>query len=1348
MFIFFFNLATFILKKNNNNLLSSKNQPLIKATQLTKVTIQGSVQAGKTVTAMLEPEEANTDDSGITYIWEIETDEVPGGESSSEGEPGPGGESSSEGEPGPGGESSSEGEPGPGGESSSEGEPGPGGESSSEGEPGPGGESSSEGEPGPGGESSSEGEPGPGGESSSEGEPGPGGESSSEGEPGPGGESSSEGEPGPGGESSSEGEPGPGGESSSEGEPGPGGESSSEGEPGPGGESSSEGEPGPGGESSSEGEPGPGGESSSEGEPGPGGESSSEGEPGPGVESSSEGEPGPGGESSSEGEPGPGGESSSEGEPGPGGESSSEGEPGPGGESSSEGEPGPGGESSSEGEPGPGGESSSEGEPGPGGESSSEGEPGPGGESSSEGEPGPGGESSSEGEPGPGGESSSEGEPGPGGESSSEGEPGPGGESSSEGEPGPGGESSSEGEPGPGGESSSEGEPGPGGESSSEGEPGPGGESSSEGEPGPGGESSSEGEPGPGGESSSEGEPGPGGESSSEGEPGPGGESSSEGEPGPGGESSSEGEPGPGGESSSEGEPGPGGESSSEGEPGPGGESSSEGEPGPGVESSSEGEAGAQILETTGWKQICNTKQCNIPNDAKTGSKIKVTATGNGDKFTGSVESTSTIISIVPDESSSPAIDITPTQNPTPPVEPTSDIPSTKCAIHLSGICLECYPGQPTNCSKCDESANYLNRNGACQYCPLGFNSNKDGCKLPCPIEHCRTDDSYYCYNENGIDYCTWCEDGYETNEDDTACVEIKEIPPPSANACLEEIVGCTKCQTENAWLCDECNAEQHYQLNYGYCSCQSEYYDHNDKCLDKTTLKCPESIKFCDYCLDNKCIKCQNDYYLVNNVCTSLSDCSIENCQYCRYDSDKMNFVCSDCKENYTANADGACILDKRTEECGHIIGCGLCSTVLNDLCFECDSERHFTFSQRTGQCICDSEYDFVDGECLPPIPAVQRPEEERPITNLNSADNLTITGDSNATFTDEKSLSSDALYSLSIGDNIKTLNIPEKVQDIILTLENRNSEFTIAPVSDTTKVTVECENGANLIVPSSNKNLNINGFGTINLNPKPEKEGEEPPKELQVEKVIPVGKDGMKFESTVENLILDTIQVFGRTSIEGPSKDGQTATCNHLYLEGRSNFVTKNIKLEKVKIGLLSRLLFDKTVDVNNSKFEIFYNRPTNEGQYPIRIEDALPQFANTNIRINRIELNKTLPEDQASNEKILIAEFHNENSNYKEIMASCDKLRESFTDSEGFGNAKCINGSDPDQDIKLVAERVNTDKDGKKKLSGGAIAGIVIACIVVVAAIIALLVYFLVIKKRNQSTTSTQGDSSIAI
>ena len=168
------------------------------------------------------------------------------------------------------------------------------------------------------------------------------------------------------------------------------------------------------------------------------------------------------------------------------------------------------------------------------------------------------------------------------------------------------------------------------------------------------------------------------------------------------------------------------------------------------------------------------------------------------------------------------------------------------------------------------------------------------------------------------------------------------------------------------------------------------------------------------------------------------------------------------------------------------------------------------------------------------------------------------------------------------------------------------------------------------------------------------------------------------------------------------------------------------------------------DVTFD-EKSELQVFYNRSLGDGvqHFPIRINNAYPNFENARIKIVSYAVNQLLPTEE---EELPIARF--ENSDPSELKNKCNELRKHLDGGSGFaGSGECINATtDEVNAYNLVTKK--QEKKSKKGLSGGAIAGIVIACVVVVAAIIALLVYFLVIKKNNQSTASTQGDSSIAI
>ena len=510
---------------------------------------------------------------------------------------------------------------------------------------------------------------------------------------------------------------------------------------------------------------------------------------------------------------------------------------------------------------------------------------------------------------------------------------------------------------------------------------------------------------------------------------------------------------------------------------------------------------------------------------------------------------------------------------------------------------------------------------------------------------------------------------------------------------------------------------------------CKEGFIKYQKECLNETTLKCPETIKNCNYCYNNKCIECDDDHYLINNQCISLNECHISNCDECKYDEDIMNFVCNDCAEGFVFNRNGVCEKETVSEDCDYIIGCSKCSTVNRGMCYECDKSRFFVEGE-IAECACIQGYDLVNRQCLPPIIPATRPEGPitEPIGDINLATN------------------NELIYEMEVSSKTIELPIPQTCENIIFNINQKIDNAIPIKASDNTAVTLECADDASFLIPPTNNKMNINGHGTITLNPNTESKITK----LTLDKVIPEG-DGLTLKSDVKDLIIDKIQVYGKSLIIGnsDSNEARTTTCNHLNVENRGNFEAKNIKLTDVKIGLLSILSLDDTVNVDESKFYIYYNRSTTEKQYPIQFKNAFPKFEKANIFVKNHPDNEPLPETQAI-EKLLIASFNSDTPSYAKLKESCESLKEKYEGGSGFGNEQCINGSDPETNVNLVAEKSDQKPPTKKKnkLSGGAIAGIVIACVVVVAAIIALLVYFLVIKKNNQSTASTQGDSSIAI
>ena len=254
-----------------------------------------------------------------------------------------------------------------------------------------------------------------------------------------------------------------------------------------------------------------------------------------------------------------------------------------------------------------------------------------------------------------------------------------------------------------------------------------------------------------------------------------------------------------------------------------------------------------------------------------------------------------------------------------------------------------------------------------------------------------------------------------------------------------------------------------------------------------------------------------------------------------------------------------------------------------------------------------------------------------------------------------------------------------------------------------------------------------------------------------ILIKQLKPAGEEGITLKSADSNLIIDTLDIFGTTKVNGQNEGDKKTKCKNLLLEGGSDFTPHHISFtDNIKIGLNSVLHLDsEDVDVSNSAFVIKYNRTQYSSKsIPILITKVLPNFEKTKITSDTISAGAFLEEENLS-----IAEFSDiTDKTDDEIKKACEDLAKKFTSNSNslFGQANCDKNSAGNFEVssKKKQKDPGNDDDDDKGLSAGAIAGIVIACVVVVAAIIALLVYFLVIKKKNQSTTSTQGDSSIAI
>ncbi|KAK8839383.1 hypothetical protein M9Y10_032321 [Tritrichomonas musculus] len=611
---------------------------------------------------------------------------------------------------------------------------------------------------------------------------------------------------------------------------------------------------------------------------------------------------------------------------------------------------------------------------------------------------------------------------------------------------------------------------------------------------------------------------------------------------------------------------------------------------------------------------------------------------------------------------------------------------------------------------------------------------------------------------------CKECKDGLIPNEDGSECV---------VKTCMDleitEKIGCVSCNESDPIKCGSCDESLHFVLVDGKCECSSKdgYQLTNGICMTEEQKSCLASISYCSICSDSThCATCYDTYKNVDGKCEKTNCDKIENCDSCR--EVNGNLQCVTCKGEYKPSHDKTqCVIPTEQTCTNSLLGCDKCSNVNNTKCYKCDHNNHFTETPANAdpsnpnidvRCVCESGFELVGSACLPPIEPVPPPQPALPtetITNYESMfEDHANPQSTNLTFNSDYPFKNDITYVLSVSADNELVAIPEKVNVSSVSLklgqrENQNSPVQIvAPKVES--VNVEFSKDSSIQIPPQSQNIDLSGQGKLTVF------ATDSSNSIEIGKVTPSGNsDGMIIESNVSEIKLDQVQVFGQTSLTG-QEDGLTK-CSNLVLESGSDFTIEKVSLEKVFIGLLSTLNFEKpNVTVENSEFKVYFNRTLNQRHYPIRVKRDqnnkinYPDFT----KISKLYMSKLSAGDyidilKEEEEEFLIAHFEDADNDRDAIYQNCLDLADKYEYSEGFGNQQCVNSTTDSVFTDLIVKKSDPPKKPKKKgLSGGAIAGIVIACVVVVAAIIALLVYFLVIKKRNQSTTSTQGDSSIAI
>ncbi|KAK8850299.1 hypothetical protein M9Y10_018428 [Tritrichomonas musculus] len=418
--------------------------------------------------------------------------------------------------------------------------------------------------------------------------------------------------------------------------------------------------------------------------------------------------------------------------------------------------------------------------------------------------------------------------------------------------------------------------------------------------------------------------------------------------------------------------------------------------------------------------------------------------------------------------------------------------------------------------------------------------------------------------------------------------------------------------------------------------------------------------------------------------------------------------------------------------------------------MCYQCDEDNNFEDSvANPGTCVCKEGYDYVNNQCIEAIkPAIPPPTVPEKAVALESGKDFTPTGTGNNmvyTVKDSKELDQTAdSYKLEVPSQVATVTIPQIQKEIFVDLQGTRNDGVTINASASTPVTVNCQNGAKLNIPTKN-DITISAGQSLNVDPI-----EENSENVNIGNLRP-NEDRLDLTSKV-NVTINELDIYGTKTVTGSSDDNKKTTCTNARLARGATFTPAKMIIENIEVGLLSKVLLNQPLgEVQVGKFFIDYNRTQDTNiPVPIIFENVIPVLNTTHLEMKKINADQELLEE----EKFTLAQFNfgsATEAEMKEVEKQCQNLRENYDGGgdSGFNDKpECVKTS---TGYDLVAKKqVGDDNGGKndKGLSGGAIAGIVIACVVVVAAIIALLVYFLVIKKKNASTTSTQGDSSIAI
>lgn len=403
---------------------------------------------------------------------------------------------------------------------------------------------------------------------------------------------------------------------------------------------------------------------------------------------------------------------------------------------------------------------------------------------------------------------------------------------------------------------------------------------------------------------------------------------------------------------------------------------------------------------------------------------------------------------------------------------------------------------------------------------------------------------------------------------------------------------------------------------------------------------------------------------------------------------------------------------------------------------------------SSGTNEDLSSNETFFVPTETPTPDIIIDETIKDNELLDLNISNGTTASEEISSAFASNTWKNETCDQVIQLGSNIK---------DITLNLTLSENQY-IAPLAGTT-ITID-EGNLNLILPpltdenqnplkvvvdtSKNVNLSIKGGGKLEIQPK-----DETIKEIKIVSKSELSAPlEIEVSGDVDTISFSTLNLHQANDKKTPliiqAKNGDKSVpiiVNRLEAQPNTIAELTNISVSETFAVTQSASIILNNVDLKEA--EVLFNMRSDSTSHEPMLQGNLTEPPKRFV-VNRRQGGNP-PKKQVY--KIIRGRFN------------CDQWKDrlSIKDS-GFNQKQCNalnNNEEGKEEAQLLEEiikeqELSIQNDGKKKLSGGQIAGIVIGCVAAVA-IIVIIVICIVHKKKQikyQDLSITEGDYSVQL